>query len=99
DRCLTIFLDHRDQISLTDLAGADERVEIALLVTAGAHVGENHVEHVAARFAPVPNLHRRNAQALRVNVLRGGVAVGGNRAADISQAALFPPPTTPPRRT
>ena len=88
DGRLAVFVEHGEQIALAHLAGADQRVEIALLVAPRPHVGEDHVEHVVARLALVPDLHRRNAQAFGVDFLGIGIVAGGHRPADIGQMAL-----------
>ncbi len=83
-----VFLDHAEEIAFADLTGADQGVEVALLVAARAHVGENEIDHVGARLAAVPNLDRRNAQALGVDFRRVRIVAGGDGAADIGQMTL-----------
>ena len=85
---LTVFLDHGDQVAFTHLAGADQCVEVALLVAPRPHVGEDHVQHVVARLALVPDLHRRNAQALGIDILGIGIVARRHRPADVGQMAL-----------
>ena len=85
---LAIFLKHVQKRAFADLAGADQGVEVALLIAARAHVGQDHVQHVLARLPPVPDLDRRNAQAFGVDLFRTGVIARRHRAADIGQVAL-----------
>ena len=87
--CLeAVFLDHAEQIALADLAGADQGVEVAFLVAARAHVGEDEIDHVIARLAAVPDLDRRNAQTLGIDF--GGVRIvaGRYRTTDVGQMTL-----------
>ena len=83
-----IFLDHSEEVALADLAGADQGVEVALLVAAGADIREDEIHHVVARLAPVPDLDRRNAQALSVDFPCVRIVAGGHGSADIGQMPL-----------
>ena len=80
---LAILGDHGVQVALTHLAGADEGVEVALLVPARAHVGEQQVQNIVAGLALVPDLHRRDAQALVEDVLGVGVVPRRHWATDV----------------
>ncbi|MND93854.1 hypothetical protein D3C80_860560 [compost metagenome] len=86
---LDAILGHQlQQVALADAAGAVLGVDVALLVGAGAHVGEQQVEHVLAALAVGPQLDRRNAQALGVDFLGVRVVAGRHRAADVGEVAL-----------
>ena len=88
DRRLAVFVEQRDQAAFANLAGADQGAEVTLLVAPRPHVGEDHVEHVVARLAAVPDLHRRDAQAFGVDLGRVGIVAGRHRAADVGEVAL-----------
>jgi hypothetical protein len=49
-----IFFDHAQEVAFADLTGADQGVEIALLIAARAHVREDEIHHVVARLALDP---------------------------------------------
>ncbi len=83
-----VFLQHGDQGAFANLTGPDQRVEITLLVTAGAHVGEDEVQDILAWRPPVPDLDGRNAQAFGVDFPCVGVIACRHRAADIREVAL-----------
>ncbi|MNN19825.1 hypothetical protein D3C81_1330800 [compost metagenome] len=83
-----VLVEQVQQVALADLAGAVLGVEIALLVGAGAHVGEHEVDHVLAALALFPQLDRRDAQAFGVDLLGVRVVAGRHRAADVGQVAL-----------
>ena len=68
-----IFVEHGDEVALADLTGADQRVEIALLIAARPDIGEDQVHDVVARFATVPDLDRRDAQAFGVDFVGVGL--------------------------
>ena len=84
----SIFLDHAEKVAFTDLAGADQGIEVALLVAACAHVREDEIHDVGARLAAVPDFDRRNAQALCIDFRRVRVVAGGHGAADVGQVTL-----------
>ncbi|MCY1498485.1 hypothetical protein D9M68_324710 [compost metagenome] len=83
-----VLVEQVQQVALADLAGAVLGVEIALLVGAGAHVGEHEVDHVLAALALFPQLDRRDAQAFGVDLPGVGVVAGRHRAADVGEVAL-----------
>src|SRR5262249_54750814 len=54
-------------------------IEVALLVAARPHVGEDEVDNIVARLAAVPNFDRRNAQALGIDFGRVRIVAGRYR--------------------
>ena len=85
---LAVFVHQRDQIAGADLTGADQGVEIPLLVAARAHVGQQHVQHVVTRLALVPDFHGGNAQTFGKNLFGFGVITCGHRTTNVGQVAL-----------
>ena len=47
----SIFLDHADQVALADLAGTDQGIQVAFLVTARAHIRKDEDHNVGTRLS------------------------------------------------
>ena len=83
-----VFVHQPLQVPRPHLTGPDQRVEITLLIPSRPHVRQDHVHHVMAGLALVPDLDRRNTQPFGVNLGRVRVIAGRHRPADVGQVAL-----------
>src|SRR5206468_5920935 len=58
------------EAALTDVVRGDLRAKIALTFSGSAHIGKDRCEEVGIQYAPVHEPHRREDQALLINLLR-----------------------------
>ena len=74
----------RQKAPLADMGRADHRREIAAEIARMAHIGRDHLQHVAAHLAAVVEPQRRDADAFLPDVGGGGVVGAVRRPADIA---------------